>query len=77
VIEELAASTELEQRVVAAFGELSVEQREALWLRVVEERPYPEVSRALGLTEQAARARVSRGLRALRRADATRRGGSR
>jgi RNA polymerase sigma factor (sigma-70 family) len=66
-IERLSASDELEQRVVAAFGELSDEQRAAIWLRVVEERPYPEVSRALGLSDQAARARVSRGLRALRR----------
>ena len=68
VIEELAGSSELEERVTAAFGELSAQQREALWLHVVEERPYPEVSAALGLTEPAARARVSRGLRALRRA---------
>jgi RNA polymerase sigma factor (sigma-70 family) len=68
VIEELAGSSELEQRVTAAFGELSGQQREALWLHVVEELPYPEVSAALGLSEPAARARVSRGLRALRRA---------
>lgn len=68
VIDALAGSSELEERVIAAFGDLSVEQREALWLHVVEERPYPEVSRALGLSEPATRARVSRGLRALRRA---------
>jgi RNA polymerase sigma-70 factor (ECF subfamily) len=67
-IEELAGSSELEERVTAAFGELSAQQREALWLRVVDELPYPEVSAALGLSEPAARARVSRGLRALRRA---------
>jgi RNA polymerase sigma factor (sigma-70 family) len=68
VVQELAGSSELERRVTAAFGELSARQREALWLHVVEERPYPEVSAALGLNEPAARARVSRGLRALRRA---------
>ena len=68
VIEDLAGSSELEARVTAAFGQLSTQQREALWLHVVEELPYPEVSTALGLSELAARARVSRGLRALRRA---------
>jgi RNA polymerase sigma-70 factor (ECF subfamily) len=67
VIDALAGSSELEERVIAAFGDLSVEQREAVWLHVVQERPYPEVSRALGLSEPATRARVSRGLRALRR----------
>jgi hypothetical protein len=56
--------------VTAAFGELRAQQREALWMHVVEELPYPEVSTALGLSEPAARARVSRGLRALRRATA-------
>jgi predicted DNA-binding protein (UPF0251 family) len=44
---------------------LSVEQRDALRLRVVEERSYAEVALLLGVSEQAARARVSRGLRAL------------
>ncbi|HEY3774967.1 MAG TPA: sigma factor-like helix-turn-helix DNA-binding protein [Solirubrobacteraceae bacterium] len=42
------------------------QHRDALRLRVVEERPYPEVARVLGISEQAARARVSRGLRSLR-----------
>jgi DNA-directed RNA polymerase specialized sigma24 family protein len=40
-------------------------QREALRLRVVEDLPYPEVASSLGVTEATARARVSRGLRAL------------
>jgi RNA polymerase sigma factor (sigma-70 family) len=47
---------------------VSLEQREALQLRVVEEMPYDEVARRLGVSEQAARARVSRGLRTLQRA---------
>jgi RNA polymerase sigma factor (sigma-70 family) len=72
-IEELAGSSEFEERVTAAFGQLSAQQREALWLHVVDELPYPEVSAALGLSEPAARARVSRGLRALRRATETQR----
>lgn len=41
-------------------------QRDALALRVVDELPYPEVARRLGVSEQTARARVSRGLSALR-----------
>jgi len=44
---------------------LGDEQRAALQLRIVEELPYPEVARRLGTTEPTARARVSRGLRAL------------
>jgi RNA polymerase sigma factor (sigma-70 family) len=63
----LAESSELHERVTAAFGELSAEQRQALWLHVVEGRPYPELARVLGLSEPAVRARVSRGLRTLRR----------
>jgi RNA polymerase sigma factor (sigma-70 family) len=52
--------------VGAQLVRLGSEQRDAVRLRVVEERPYPDVALALGISEQAARARVSRGLRALR-----------
>lgn len=62
-IEELAS---VRDDVVAALASLTPEHREALRLRVVEERPYPEVARSLGISEQTARARVSRALRALR-----------
>ena len=48
-----------------AYQSLSPDQRDALTLRVVEGRPYPEVASALSCTEQAARARVSRALRRL------------
>ena len=65
-IERLAASSELEERVIAAFGDLSIEQQEAVRLRVIEERSYAELSSELGVSQQGARARVSRGLRALR-----------
>lgn len=64
-IEELAG---LGGEVSAALASLKPEHRDAVRLRVVEERPYPEVARALGISEQTARARVSRALRALRRA---------
>ena len=66
VIEQLAApASDLEQQIADAFDGLSDEQREAIRLRVIEERPYAEVSARLGVSEPAARARVSRGLRAL------------
>jgi RNA polymerase sigma factor (sigma-70 family) len=68
-IAELAGFAELRDRVAALFGELSDAQREALRLRVVDERPYAEVAQRLGISEQTARARVSRALRSL--ADAT------
>jgi RNA polymerase sigma-70 factor (ECF subfamily) len=41
------------------------EHQLALRLRVVEERSYAEVAAALGVDQQAARARVSRALRGL------------
>jgi RNA polymerase sigma-70 factor (ECF subfamily) len=47
---------------------LSAPQRRALDLRIVQERSYAEVAFDLGISELAARARVSRGLRALGRA---------
>jgi RNA polymerase sigma-70 factor (ECF subfamily) len=50
------------------LARLSVEQRRALDLRIVQERSYAEVASDLGISELAARARVSRGLRALGRA---------
>ncbi len=65
-IEELAASQDLRDRVSAGLEEHSSEQRDALRLRVVEERPYADVALSLGISEQTARARVSRALRALR-----------
>jgi RNA polymerase sigma factor (sigma-70 family) len=68
VIEQLGASSELGELVSAAFTELSDEQQQAVHLHVNEERAYPELSQHLGVSEPAVRARVSRGLRALRRA---------
>jgi RNA polymerase sigma factor (sigma-70 family) len=66
-IEQLAAASDLHERVGAALADLSEDQAQAIRSRVLEERPYAEVARDLGVSEQAARARVSRGLRALRR----------
>ena len=64
-IEELMDFEAMRRAVAEAFGSLSEDQRRAVELRVVEGRTYPEVARLLGSTEQAARARVSRGLRRL------------
>jgi RNA polymerase sigma-70 factor, ECF subfamily len=64
-IEELADLGSLRVALAGALEELSAEQREAVRLRVVDELDYPAVAAHLGITEQAARARVSRALRAL------------
>lgn len=65
-IEELAGLSELRAQVATDFAALPPIQRDALVLRVIEELPYPDVALRLGISEQTARARVSRGLRALR-----------
>ena len=67
-IDRRAGLAELRAALAVELARLSVEQRDALRLRVVEERSYAQVADALGISEQAARARVSRGLRALARA---------
>jgi RNA polymerase sigma-70 factor, ECF subfamily len=67
-IEEAAELADLRSAVGSELARLSGDQREALRLRVVEERPYREVADKLGISEQTARARVSRGLKALERA---------
>jgi RNA polymerase sigma factor (sigma-70 family) len=64
-IERLAEVDGLRAALGAELHRLSEAQRYALQLRVVEELPYDEVARRLGTTEPTARARVSRGLRAL------------
>jgi RNA polymerase sigma-70 factor (ECF subfamily) len=64
-IQELAGLGDLRAAVADALRALSAEQRRAVELRVVEELSYAEVAQRLAITEQAARARVSRGLRAL------------
>ncbi|MEV4418838.1 sigma-70 family RNA polymerase sigma factor [Patulibacter sp. NPDC049589] len=66
-IERLASTERLRALVADALASLPEDQRAALRLRVVDERPYPAIARALGVSEQVVRARVSRGLRTLRR----------
>ena len=48
-----------------ALAGLTDDQRDAVRMRVVDDLPYDEVARRLGVSEPTARARVSRGLRAL------------
>jgi RNA polymerase sigma-70 factor, ECF subfamily len=64
-IEELIDFESVGRAVARAFGELSAEHREALTLRVIEGRPYEEVARVMSCSQEAARARVSRGLHRL------------
>jgi RNA polymerase sigma-70 factor, ECF subfamily len=66
-IEELAGFAALREQVMGLVERLPAPQREAVRLRMVEERDYEEVAARLGISQQTARARVSRGLRALRR----------
>jgi RNA polymerase sigma factor (sigma-70 family) len=65
-VEELATLADLRVRVAECIADLSADHSEALRLRIVEERSYAEVALTLGVSEQTARARVSRALRALR-----------
>ncbi|HEX2050848.1 MAG TPA: sigma-70 family RNA polymerase sigma factor [Actinomycetota bacterium] len=64
-IEELADLRPLRTALRVELTRLSPEQRRALQLRVLDELPYSEVASRLNITEQAARARVSRALRNL------------
>ena len=64
-IEELAGLDSLRGAVGEHYAQLAADQREAVKLRVIDELPYPEVAAALAVSEETARARVSRGLRRL------------
>ena len=64
-IEELAGVATMRALIAEQLRVLPAEHRAALELRIVEERDYDDVAARLGVTEQTARARVSRGLRAL------------
>jgi RNA polymerase sigma factor (sigma-70 family) len=69
-IEELAGLAQLRDELRAGLAELSDDHRDALRLRIVEERDYADVAGRLGVSEQTARARVSRALTTLRRTGA-------
>jgi RNA polymerase sigma-70 factor (ECF subfamily) len=73
-VEELAGLDRLKQAIADALEALGIDQRDAVRLRVVEERPYDEIAQSMGVSEDVARARVSRGLRELGRMLETREG---
>jgi RNA polymerase sigma factor (sigma-70 family) len=64
-VEELIDFEQLGRAIARGLVGLSASEREAITLRVVEERDYPDVAVRLRCSEQAARARVSRALRHL------------
>jgi RNA polymerase sigma-70 factor (ECF subfamily) len=64
-LEHLAELGQLRREVASALEAVSSKQREAVRLRVVEELSYAEIAERLDVSEQTARARVSRGLRGL------------
>jgi RNA polymerase sigma-70 factor (ECF subfamily) len=66
-VDELAGLAELRAAIADGLAQLSPENRDALALRVVHELSYQEVAASLAISEQTARARVSRGLRTLAR----------
>jgi RNA polymerase sigma-70 factor (ECF subfamily) len=69
--EELARVADLDElrtTVAAALQAVPARRRAAVRLRIVDGLSYSDVGSRLGCSEQAARAHVSRGLRALQRA---------
>jgi RNA polymerase sigma-70 factor (ECF subfamily) len=67
-IDEIVSLRSMRAALAEALASLSAQQRQALQLRIVEERSYAELASTLGITEQTARARVSRALRVLAKA---------
>lgn len=65
-IEDLADTRELRNLLADELDRLPEDQREAVRLRVVCEETYESVADRLGVSQDTARARVSRGLRRLR-----------
>lgn len=65
-IQSRLAAGPLRADLLKALEALPPEQRRAVALRVVHERSYDEVAIALGCTSDAARQRVSRGLKTMR-----------
>ncbi len=66
-IDARVSAAELGPGLASGLDSLPREQRAALELRVIEERPYAEVASILGCTETAARLRVMRALGKLAR----------
>jgi RNA polymerase sigma-70 factor (ECF subfamily) len=62
---ELGGLAEARAAIAEQLRGLPADQRRAVELRVLEERSYDDVAAALSISQPTARARVSRGLRAL------------
>lgn len=67
-IEELADTEELRGVIADQITQLPEDQRQAVRLRLIDDEPYAQIAARLGISQENARARVSRGLRALRAA---------
>jgi RNA polymerase sigma factor (sigma-70 family) len=67
-IEALAGLSGASETLLDAMSALPADQRRAVELRVLEDLSYPDLAATLDVSEATARARVSRGLRALGRA---------
>ena len=65
-IERLTALDTVRLHMEQALGMLPADQREVIRLRFVERMEYPEIAAQLGVSGEVVRARVSRGLKALR-----------
>jgi RNA polymerase sigma-70 factor (ECF subfamily) len=64
-LERRAGLADMRAALAAALAEPTPAVRVAVEQRIVAERSYAEIARSLGTSEQAVRARVSRGLSAL------------
>ncbi|WP_354697293.1 hypothetical protein DSM112329_02916 [Paraconexibacter sp. AEG42_29] len=64
-IERDAGLQDLREVIAASLAQLPLHHREAVRLRVLEDRSYADTAAALQISEQTARAHVSRGLRRL------------
>lgn len=64
-IDELAGLSALRPHIAEALAALPIDQATAVRGRVLDELSYAELAEQSGVTEQVARARVSRGLRAV------------
>jgi RNA polymerase sigma factor (sigma-70 family) len=64
-VDDRVAAAAMAPALAVAVDGLPLEQKQALELRVVDQLPYEEVAGRLGCSENAARLRVSRALRAL------------
>jgi RNA polymerase sigma factor (sigma-70 family) len=64
-VEELADLSRVRAQVLTSLARLRPAHAEAVRLRVIDERDYPDIAAELGISETLVRAHVSRGLRHL------------